>query len=133
MSTISNPITSSAASAQSALSSSTALGGVAPTEDTFLQLLVSQLQNQDPLNPADSTQFVGELAQFTSVEQLMQINQNTATLPQVFPATTSASSASSSGSSAASSAASALSDALGSSLATGAQSSTNPLQQTTGN
>ena len=80
MSAVINPITSSAAqssSAQNSLASTTALGGVAPTEDTFLQLLVSQLKNQDPLNPTDSTAFVGELAQFSSLEQLMQINQST--------------------------------------------------------
>jgi flagellar basal-body rod modification protein FlgD len=39
----------------------------------FLQLLVSQLQNQDPLNPADSTQFVSELAQFSELEQVIAI------------------------------------------------------------
>ena len=39
----------------------------------FLQLLVSQLQNQDPLNPADTTQFVSELAQFSELEQVIGI------------------------------------------------------------
>lgn len=43
--------------------------------DTFLTLLTTQLQNQDPLNPMDSTQFTEQLVQFASVEQ--QINQNT--------------------------------------------------------
>ncbi len=38
-------------------------------ENAFLQLLVTQLQNQDPLNPMDNTQFVSELAQFTALEQ----------------------------------------------------------------
>jgi len=41
----------------------------------FLQLLVAQLQNQDPTNPADSTQFVTQLAQFQTMEQSM--NQGT--------------------------------------------------------
>lgn len=41
----------------------------------FLSLLVAQLQNQDPLNPMDSADFSAQLAQFTSLEQLMQINQ----------------------------------------------------------
>jgi flagellar basal-body rod modification protein FlgD len=45
----------------------------APSEEMFLQLLVSQLQNQDPLNPADSTQFVTQLAQFSELEQVMGI------------------------------------------------------------
>jgi flagellar basal-body rod modification protein FlgD len=35
----------------------------------FLQLLVAQLKNQDPLNPTDGTQFLGELAQFQQLEQ----------------------------------------------------------------
>jgi len=37
----------------------------------FLQLLVAQLQNQDPTDPADSTQFVTQLAQFQTMEQSM--------------------------------------------------------------
>ena len=46
------------------------------SEDTFLKLFVSQLKNQDPLNPADGTQFVSQLAQFSELEQVMNINQN---------------------------------------------------------
>ena len=45
-------------------------------ESTFLQLLVAQIQNQDPLNPADSIQFVGQLVQYSQLEQLLGINQN---------------------------------------------------------
>ena len=60
------------------------LGGIAPTEDTFLTLLVAQLKNQNPLNPTDSTQFVSELAQFSQLEQTMTINQNVGTLTQKF-------------------------------------------------
>ena len=39
---------------------------------TFLQLLVAQIKNQNPLNPADGTQFVTQLAQFTTLEQETQ-------------------------------------------------------------
>ena len=39
-------------------------------KDDFLALLVSQLKNQDPMNPTDSQDFMGQMAQFTSVEQL---------------------------------------------------------------
>ncbi|HUB77911.1 MAG TPA: flagellar hook capping FlgD N-terminal domain-containing protein [Bryobacteraceae bacterium] len=57
-----------------------ALGGTAPSEQMFLQLLVAQLQNQDPLNPTDSTQFVSQLAQFSELEQVMAIRTDTDTL-----------------------------------------------------
>jgi len=39
-------------------------------KDTFLKLLVAQLKYQDPSNPADSTQFLAQTAQFTQVEKL---------------------------------------------------------------
>jgi flagellar basal-body rod modification protein FlgD len=42
--------------------------------DAFLQLLVTQLQHQDPLSPMDDKEFVAELAQFSSLEQLTEIN-----------------------------------------------------------
>jgi flagellar basal-body rod modification protein FlgD len=41
----------------------------------FLNLLIAQLQNQDPMNPMESADFSAQLAQFSSLEQLMQINQ----------------------------------------------------------
>ena len=44
------------------------------SEQAFLQLLITQLQNQDPLSPADPTQFVSQLAQFSSLEQMSQLN-----------------------------------------------------------
>lgn len=49
----------------------------APTVDKteFLKLLVAQLQNQDPLNPVNSQDFVAQLATFSSLEQLIAINQ----------------------------------------------------------
>jgi flagellar basal-body rod modification protein FlgD len=47
----------------------------AADKDIFITLLVAQLKNQDPLDPQDSTQFLAQLAQFNSLEQLMSINQ----------------------------------------------------------
>lgn len=49
-------------------------GPTASRED-FLNLLVAQLQHQDPLQPMEGTEFVTQLAQFSSVEQLLQINE----------------------------------------------------------
>jgi flagellar basal-body rod modification protein FlgD len=42
----------------------------------FLMLLVAQLQNQDPLNPSDPTEFTAQLAQFSSLEQLFTLNES---------------------------------------------------------
>jgi flagellar basal-body rod modification protein FlgD len=43
-------------------------------EDTFLKLLMSEMQHQDPLAPTDSTQMMSQLAQFASVEGLNKLN-----------------------------------------------------------
>lgn len=48
--------------------------------DTFLQLLVAQLRHQDPLNPADGTEFLAQLAQFSSLEQMIGIKTEVAAL-----------------------------------------------------
>ncbi len=45
-------------------------------KNDFLNLLVTQLRNQDPLNPMSGTEFASQLAQFSSVEQLSNINTN---------------------------------------------------------
>jgi flagellar basal-body rod modification protein FlgD len=50
------------------------------SENTFLKLLVAQIQNQDPLNPTDSIQFVGQLVQYSELEQLLGINQGVQSL-----------------------------------------------------
>ncbi len=42
--------------------------------ETFLTLLTAQIRNQDPLEPVDSTQFVAQLASFSTVEQQIQSN-----------------------------------------------------------
>ena len=48
----------------------------------FLQLLVAQLRNQDPLNPTDGTQFVGQLAQFQQLEESVNMGQDISAMRQ---------------------------------------------------
>lgn len=43
-------------------------------QQEFLQLLVAQMRNQDPVNPMDGAEFASQLAQFNSVEQLISVN-----------------------------------------------------------
>jgi flagellar basal-body rod modification protein FlgD len=52
------------------------------TKNMFLQLLVAQLQHQDPLNPTDGTQFLTQLAQFQQMEQGVNMGQDIATIRQ---------------------------------------------------
>jgi flagellar basal-body rod modification protein FlgD len=79
MASIANPVTSNPGAGTSASSSSSLAAVSASTtqvsEQQFLQLLVAQLQNQDPLNPMDGTQFVSQLAQFSELEQMIGVNQ----------------------------------------------------------
>ncbi|HEX3831436.1 MAG TPA: flagellar hook capping FlgD N-terminal domain-containing protein [Solirubrobacteraceae bacterium] len=48
-------------------------------ENDFLQLMMMQLQNQDPLNPSDPTQYLSELANFSTLEQETNIASSSAT------------------------------------------------------
>lgn len=43
-------------------------------KDQFLKILITQLQNQDPMQPMQDKEFIAQMAQFTSVEQLMNIS-----------------------------------------------------------
>jgi flagellar basal-body rod modification protein FlgD len=46
------------------------------TKENFLQLLVAQIKHQNPLNPADGTQFLSQLSQFTEMEQMLAMRQD---------------------------------------------------------
>ncbi|ASV84806.1 MULTISPECIES: flagellar hook assembly protein FlgD [Ochrobactrum] len=48
--------------------------------NSFLKLLVTQMQNQDPTQPMDATQYVSQLATFSNVEQAVQMNSKLETL-----------------------------------------------------
>src|SRR5262249_38527857 len=49
-------------------------------KDAFLKLLVTQLQNQDPPNPTDNAQFMGQLAQFSTLEQITNVGNEMGSL-----------------------------------------------------
>ena len=65
----------SLAAASKAVSGNTALG-----KDAFLQLLVTQLKNQNPLDPQDNSAFVAQLAQFSSLEGITTLNSTVSSL-----------------------------------------------------
>ncbi len=48
--------------------------GKETNKDIFLQMLVGQMTNQDPFNPQDPTQYITQLAQFSTLEQMMAMN-----------------------------------------------------------
>ncbi|MDB4878207.1 MAG: flagellar biosynthesis protein FlgD [Gemmatimonadetes bacterium] len=66
--------TASSGSALAAAAQPAVAAGGAMGKDQFMKLLIAQMQNQDPTNPMDGSQMASQLAQFSSLEQLQQIN-----------------------------------------------------------
>jgi flagellar basal-body rod modification protein FlgD len=68
--------TTSAVSGTTGTSSDTTTSTTQKTldQDAFLKLLITEMQNQDPLSPMDNTEYVAQLAQFSSLEQMQQMN-----------------------------------------------------------
>jgi flagellar basal-body rod modification protein FlgD len=72
-----NPLTTNSTTSTGSNTTGTAgIAGSAPNSQMFLQLLVAQIKNQDPTNPADGTQFVAQLAQFSQLEQTIAMRQD---------------------------------------------------------
>ena len=64
-------------SANEAISSfSNATGGSAVGKESFMNLLATQLKNQDPLNPSKNDEMLAQLAQLSSLEQMQNLNDN---------------------------------------------------------
>jgi flagellar basal-body rod modification protein FlgD len=61
--------------APAAAQTAQAKAGQQITRDDFMKLLITQLQNQDPLSPLDNQEFAVQLAQFNSLEQLVGLNE----------------------------------------------------------
>jgi flagellar basal-body rod modification protein FlgD len=84
MSSVASPITSvpqtdptsTSSTTNAAIDATDSLGN----ENTFLQLLVAQIQNQDPTSPVDSSTFLSQLAEFSQLEQLIGIRQDVSEL-----------------------------------------------------
>ncbi|SCY14160.1 flagellar hook capping FlgD N-terminal domain-containing protein [Alkaliphilus peptidifermentans] len=45
------------------------------SKDTFLKILITQMQNQDPLNPMEDRDFIAQMAQFSALEQMQNLNE----------------------------------------------------------
>lgn len=70
-------------SSSSSGSSTDAAGGIANNFQSFLTLLTTQLQNQNPLDPLDTNQFTQQLVQFAQVEQQLKSNDQLASLVSI--------------------------------------------------
>jgi len=84
-------VSSTNSTSSSGATSGTDITQLSGTKDEFLKLFMAQLQNQDPLSPKDGSDMVAQLAQFSSVEQAQQTNQQLAALTATESSTANAS------------------------------------------
>jgi flagellar basal-body rod modification protein FlgD len=77
-------VTSVSAASSAAASTASAPAKVTSDYTTFLKMMTTQLKNQDPLNPADSSEFAVQLATFSGVEQQTKTNELLANLGSQF-------------------------------------------------
>jgi flagellar basal-body rod modification protein FlgD len=92
--TIASPVVSGTTSQSSSSSNSTASATnalasqqIAGNFQSFLQLLTTQLQNQNPLDPLDTNQFTQQLVEFAGVQQQLNTNSSLSARPQPSMAT----------------------------------------------
>ena len=76
----------SGSSASNSTDTTKKTGNDALGKDAFLNLLVTQLQHQDPTQPMADGEFLAQLAQFSSLEQLQQMNQSLTQIAQFYSA-----------------------------------------------
>ncbi|MET4042246.1 flagellar hook assembly protein FlgD [Bradyrhizobium sp. RT6a] len=67
-------VTSATDSTSKSSSSTTSTSSTGVDYNTFLRLLIAEMKNQDPTNPMDTSQYMSQFAQLSSVEQAMQTN-----------------------------------------------------------
>jgi len=77
MTTINTSLTANTSASTTSSTTSTAKKDTSLGKDDFLKMLVTQLKNQDPLKPMDDTAFVAQMAQFSSLEQMQNMNSST--------------------------------------------------------
>jgi len=75
-SSVSSATSTSSASTTSSSTTSTSASSASSTYNTFLKLLTTQLKNQDPLNPTDTTAFTQEMIGLASLEQQVTTNSD---------------------------------------------------------
>lgn len=68
----------SSAAAQTAAAATSTQANQLASKDVFMQLLVAQIKNQNPMSPSDGIQFLTQLTQFSEVEQLTAMRQDMA-------------------------------------------------------
>ena len=73
---LSSQATNAASPTSSASSQQTSLQQSDLGKEEFLELLVSQLQNQNPMEPMKNKEFMGQMAQFNSLQQMQSLNNN---------------------------------------------------------
>lgn len=83
---VSSSATTTPAATASSSSSASAAGSMADSADRFLTLLVTQLKNQDPMNPLDNAQVTTQLAQISTVSGISKLNDTMTALAASFDA-----------------------------------------------